>query len=39
MNIVEMFRARAAAYPDEPAIIDARGSTTFAKMETASAVI
>ena len=39
MNIVEMFRARAAAYPDEPAIIDARGSTTFAEMETASAVI
>ncbi len=39
MNIVEMFRAQAAAYPDEPAIIDARGSTTFAEMETTSAMI
>lgn len=39
MNIVELFRACATNHPDWPAIIDARGVTTFAAMDAASSAM
>ena len=39
MNLVELFRARAALHPEGPAIIEARRVMTFAQMEAASASV